>query len=382
VHPQAITFTSTPPAGAAPGDAYQVTATGGGSGNPVTFTIDPSTTSVCVISGATVAFDQPGTCLIDANQAGNASYQAAQEAQQAVTVAAFLGGHGGQLGQAITFTSTPPTKAVPGDTYQVTATGGGSGNPVRFTIDSTTASVCTISGATVTFNQPGACTIDANEDGNAQYQPAPQIEQTATVTATNSGPLAQQIKFTSTPPTDAAPGDTYLVTATGGGSGNPVTFTIDSTTTSVCTISNATVTFDQAGTCTIDANEAGNASYQAARQAQQNATDQRIPQTITFEPTPPANAVTGDGDIYQFTVTGGGSGNPVLVSIDQSSTSVCSLKGNAVRFNQAGTCLIDASEAGNTKYLPAQVKEPVTVTASSSGPPGTAGTGVTTRKPA
>jgi hypothetical protein len=88
LHPQAITFTSSPPGSAAPGDTYQVTATGGGSGNPVTFTIDPATATACSIKGATVTFNNKtgGTCLIDANQAGNARYQAAPQAQQTWTV--------------------------------------------------------------------------------------------------------------------------------------------------------------------------------------------------------------------------------------------------------------------------------------------------------
>ena len=45
-------------------------------------------------------------------------------------------------------------------------------------------------------------------------------------------------------------------------SGLIVTFT--STTTSVCTVSGTTATFLTSGTCTIDANQSGNASYSAA----------------------------------------------------------------------------------------------------------------------
>jgi hypothetical protein len=44
---------------------------------------------------------------------------------------------------------------------------------VTFTIDSSSGSVCAISASTVTFNQPGRCVIDANQAGNAKYQPAP-----------------------------------------------------------------------------------------------------------------------------------------------------------------------------------------------------------------
>ena len=61
-----------------------MTASGGASGNPVTFSIDPSTNGICSISGATVTFVAVGTCVIDANQAGNANYEAATQVQQSV----------------------------------------------------------------------------------------------------------------------------------------------------------------------------------------------------------------------------------------------------------------------------------------------------------
>jgi len=84
--PQAIMFTSTPPSPGVVGGSYTVTASGGGSGNPVTFSIDPRSGSACSISGSAVTFTGPGSCVIDANQAGNANYQAAPAAQQTVTV--------------------------------------------------------------------------------------------------------------------------------------------------------------------------------------------------------------------------------------------------------------------------------------------------------
>ena len=79
----------------------------------------------------------------------------------------FIGGQshpsgivlGGPGAQAIKFTSTAPTDAtVGGASYTVTATGGATGNPVSFAIDSASSAVCAISGATVTFTAPGTCT--------------------------------------------------------------------------------------------------------------------------------------------------------------------------------------------------------------------------------
>ncbi|ARU04509.1 hypothetical protein CCO03_07310 [Comamonas serinivorans] len=85
--PQTITFTSTAPA-ATVGSTYAVTATGGGSGNPVVFSIDPASDAVCTVNGSTVSFIGVGDCTIQANQAGNATFEAAPQVQQVVTVSA------------------------------------------------------------------------------------------------------------------------------------------------------------------------------------------------------------------------------------------------------------------------------------------------------
>ena len=86
--PQSITFTSQPPAQPQVGGGYTVAATAD-SGLPIAFSIDPSSgTGVCSIAGAVVSFTAPGTCVIDANQAGNGNYLASAVSQQTVTVMA------------------------------------------------------------------------------------------------------------------------------------------------------------------------------------------------------------------------------------------------------------------------------------------------------
>ena len=101
----------------------------------------------------------------------------------------------GLIAQAVTFTSTAPTGAtVGGPTYTVTATGGASGNPVTFIVDSLSHSVCTMAGDVVSFTGPGTCTIDANQDGNADYQAAPQAQQSFAVTS--AGPHPTITRFT------------------------------------------------------------------------------------------------------------------------------------------------------------------------------------------
>ena len=388
--PQKITFTSELSAVPVPGGTYTVTASGGESGNPVTFGIDPPSAPVCSISGSTVTFTQAGSCVIDANQAGNDKYQAAPEAQELVTVnrGSPPGGNssggtnstggsstgnssGGSLtGQTITFTSATQGPYFPGDTYQVAATGGGSGNQVKFSIDPASTSVCSAAGSTVTFNQPGSCVIDANQAGSAQYQAATQVQQTVRVNST----IPQTITFTSTPQGPYFPADTYQVAATGGGSGNQVKFSIDPASTSVCSAAGSTVTFNQPGSCVIDANQAGDAHYQAATQAKQTVTVVNpLPQTITLTPGPAK--LYSPGETYQVKVTGGESGNPVKLSIDDSSSTwACSISDPTVTSGDQttvtigdtstvnpqltiGKCVIDANQARGGNYQAAPQRQ-------------------------
>ena len=82
--------------------------------------------------------------------------------------------------------------------------------------------------------------------------------------------LAQTISFAALPDKQVGDAD-FTVSATGGASGNPVTFS--STTTSVCTTggtNGATVSLVAAGGCTIQADQAGNGTYLAAPSVSQS----------------------------------------------------------------------------------------------------------------
>ncbi|HEX3392020.1 MAG TPA: hypothetical protein VHS55_05620 [Solirubrobacteraceae bacterium] len=251
---QTITFTSTPPANGKVETTYAVTATGGGSGNPVTFTIDATTSSVCSISGSTLIFTTLGTCKVDANQAGNANYNAAPQAQQSITVNT-------KGDQIITFGALAERR-LDQSPFTVSATGGGSGNAVTFS--SATSAVCTVSGTSVTLVKTGTCTINANQAGNGNWNAAPQVPQSFTVNKGN-----QMITFGALANKTFDEGS-VTVTATAS-SGLAATFT--SETTGVCTAggtNGATITFVAVGTCTINANQVGNTNWNAAPQVQQS----------------------------------------------------------------------------------------------------------------
>ena len=224
------------------------------------FTVDPPADPACTVSGTTVTYArsaprhrrQPGS---------NGHYAAAPQVQHTITVRG--------LSQSITLSA--PASGYVRDSGHVSATGGGSGNPVVLT----GGGVCTVSGTTVTYTAQGSCVIDANQAGNGRYSDAPQVRRTITVRK-----KPQSISFFAPP--SGALWSSALLSATGGASGNPVVLT--SATPGICHVSGDTVTYTETGTCVIDANQAGNDTYADAPGAalDQGHPDTPVPRNFLF----------------------------------------------------------------------------------------------------
>ncbi|HEX3931853.1 MAG TPA: sigma-70 family RNA polymerase sigma factor [Nocardioides sp.] len=334
-----ITFTTTPPADPVVGTTpYPVAATSS-TGETVTFRVDGDGTA-CALSGDdTVVIHHVGTCVVTAHTHGDADYLPATSTQQ-FTV--------GQGTATITFT-TPPANAVVGGTpYALVATSD-SGETVFLSADATktTNSACEIThpdngAATVLFHHAGTCAVTAHTNGDADYLPATSTQQLAV------GQGSQAITFTSTPPASPSFKDTYVLSATGGRSGNPVTFT--STTTGVCALSGSTVTFLHAGSCVVNADQSGSDDYVAAPQAAQTIAVPKAAQQVSFTSTPPSPALVG-GKGYAVSATGGASGNPVTFS--SGSSKVCTVAGSTVTFVSPGACVVNADQSGSNDYAAA-----------------------------
>lgn len=154
------------------GATFDVSADGGGSGQPVVFA--SVTPGVCqLLGGGTMIIISAGPCSITADQAGDANYNAAPQVQLDVTVA--------RAPQAIgDFTASPAAPVfVPGGTFTVSAIGGGSGQPLVF--GSLTPATCSVAGTTATMLAAGLCTVSANQAGDGNYEPAPQATLDVTI---------------------------------------------------------------------------------------------------------------------------------------------------------------------------------------------------------
>ena len=348
---QTVAFTSSPPVSASVGGfpMYEVHAT---ASSELPVELRSETPSVCEVwalteTGAIIRLSAAGTCIIAAFQEGNESFAAAPEVRQSFAVSGD--------GQIIQWISEPPTSAtLKGPVYEVEATAT-SGLPVSFS--SATPSVCsvgsTIEGyrATVTYSAAGTCTVDANQAGNAEIGPAPELQQSFTVSK-----RSQRIEFISSAPQSATLDGAGYVLSVAASSGLPVS--LSSATPSICTLTGTTASFIAVGTCTIDANQAGDGEFDTALEAQQSFAVGRRLQNIEFTSSAPASATFG-GAAYTVSAT---ASSGLAVSLSSGTPSVCSVTGSMVTFVGTGVCTINADQAGDTEYATAiQAQQSFTV---------------------
>jgi Bacterial Ig-like domain (group 3)/Glycine rich protein len=163
---QSVSFTSNPPSPADYGGSYAPAASAT-SGLPVSFSIDStSTPGACALDASTgvVSFTGTGTCVIDADQAGNSGYAPAQAQQSFAIVSAT--------------TTTTVAVSATALTATVTAVPPGGGTPsgtVTFAVQGNTVGTAPLSAqgtATLAYASSGAETVSAAYAGDADYLPS------------------------------------------------------------------------------------------------------------------------------------------------------------------------------------------------------------------
>lgn len=344
---QTVSFTSTAPVDATVGGTYTPTATGGPSSYDITFEITgnpmPPTfmTYPCTYDAATgqVTFDHVGTCRLRATKGGDERYWTASRTQN-ITIGAGT----------LEFISTKPEPGRVGGTYTPAV----SAPDAWFRIDAGEGTACSYDDSTgeVSFLAPGECEVVA-DISNDDYAPNT-VRETITVAK-----LAQAITFVSLPPVAAPLRSTYEPEATGGGSGNPVTFSIDPASAGVCSLDAGEVRLDHAGSCVIRADQEGDASYEAAPTVTQTVVVRKDPGSVTV--TSPATGVVGQR--YDVTATTVPAGGDVEVAVD--SPAVCHTDEGDVVLDHAGTCELTVTWPGDADHEAAEAEQSIVVSAAS-----------------
>ena len=161
---QTIDFSFGPPDPAVVGDTYDPEATATSS-LPLTFSVDGSSDAgACSFSDPTLSFTGPGTCVLDADQAGDADWSAAPQAQQTIQVRPTSGGtitrnpaavSAGATHRTIVFTFTAPAGGMAGGQILLTVPAGwsapsGVSSAAGFSTSSTGS--LTVNGRTITVD--------------------------------------------------------------------------------------------------------------------------------------------------------------------------------------------------------------------------------------
>jgi hypothetical protein len=218
---------------------FTVTAT---SDSGLTVSSASTTSAICTVSGTTVILLSPGTCTIQATQAGNSTYSAAAPVSESFQVT--------QGTQTISFPKL--LNANLGETYPALTAVASSGLPLGY--DSTTPPVCMVSGPTVTLVSTGVCTIRATQGGNSSW--------TAATPVTRSFTTGSGTSITFTPVSNQTLGSLVPALSASASSGLPVAFT--STTPAICLVAGTSTTLLSSGTCTVQATQPGDATHVAA----------------------------------------------------------------------------------------------------------------------
>ncbi|MEQ1517087.1 MAG: putative Ig domain-containing protein [Usitatibacteraceae bacterium] len=225
----------------------------------IAVTYASSTTPVCTVTTAGVlTMLTVGTCTITASQIGDANFLPAADVPRSFEITQSTQSIGSGVGRLPW--GTPSNRSfVANATFALSPLAvATSGLPVSYA--SLTTAVCTISGTTITMVSAGTCTIEASQDGNANYVAAADQQRSFSINKAN-----QTITFPAQNAQPYSDGGTFSVTAaSGGASGNPVTYT--SLSTGVCTINGTLVNIVSIGVCTIAANQLGDSNYNAATQ--------------------------------------------------------------------------------------------------------------------
>lgn len=354
---QTITFTTSPPASAVYNTSFTVAATGGASGNPVTFSASGSCSGSGTSSATYTMTSGTGTCSVTVNQAGNSNYSAAPQVTKSVKA---------KLATQ-TITATPPAEAIEGGSFTVSASAS-SGLPLTFA----SSGDCTNSGATYTMGSTGGtCAGTIIQSGNNDYAPAPSFTWITTVITSLVKPT---VSLTGAP-TTAVGGSSFTVTATYPNTQGvpPVVPTITGTgacSAGAVTGSNpyyATITMTAGtGTCTTTAAWAANFYYAAASVKEKTKAALTTP-TVTF-----TGAPTTAADNTQFTVTatsnetGAYASIPTITASGSCSAGAVSNSGPGsyqatITINRSsGMCKMTAAWAETIEYDGATLKQTTT----------------------
>jgi hypothetical protein len=314
-----------------------VSASGGSGTGAVTYS---TLSSVCSVDSSTgsVTVIAAGSCVVTAEKAADANYEASS-ANTTITISKA------SQGNVLAVRSAQVTTYSESLTLQVTLQGGLGTGAVSYS--SSTTGVCTVNATTgeVSVLTAGVCSITATKAGDSTYLPASDIGSIVLNRAT-------QATFTAAKSADTTYGSQTVVTISASGGSGTGAVTFQSLTPAVCSVNASTgvLTVVTAGSCSIRATKAQDTSYDAATSTVAVTIDKAAQVNISVSATY-SNTTFGESVVNTVSLTGGsGSGS---ISFSSTTPSVCTVNSSngVIAVVTAGTCTVTATKAADTNYL-------------------------------
>ena len=281
---------------------------------------------VCSFSGGTVTMTSVGTCTVTADQAGNASFNAAPQVTQVFTV--------GKAAGTISISNVPVT-ATFGGSFTPTYTSNSDGTKSTASL---TSAVCTVTSGVVNYVGSGTCTLQASVAAGTNWTAATGTSQSFTV-----GKAAGTISISNVPVT-ATFGGSFTPTYTSNSDGTKSTASL---TSAVCTVTSGVVNYVGSGTCTLQASVAAGTNWTAATGTSQSFTVGKAAGTISISNVPVTATFGGS---FTPTYTSNSDGTKSTASL---TSAVCTVTSGVVNYVGSGTCTLQASVAAGTNWTAA-----------------------------
>jgi gliding motility-associated-like protein len=246
---------------------------------PVTYTSDNP--SVASINGDHIVINGAGSALITASQPGNDNYEPADNVAHTLVV--------NKASQTITF--APLADAVYGDDPVTPVVSSDSG--LEITLESSDASVATISDGMIVITGAGTAQITASQAGDQNYEPAENVTVTLNVNKAD-----QTLTFTI--PASVTYGAAAINAGASSSSGLAITWSSDNS--SVAEVIDGQLYIRGAGEALITAGQAGDSNYNPATDVSSALTVSKASLTFTADDLS-KNYMSANPELT-FTVTG------------------------------------------------------------------------------
>ncbi|MEL4356546.1 MULTISPECIES: CAP domain-containing protein [unclassified Luteococcus] len=242
---------------------------------------------------------------------------------------------------------TPAGDGLTGKTATMMATST-SGLPVTYS--SSTPTVCTVSGATVSYLAEGSCTITAKQAGDATWAAT---SESRTILVGQAGKASNVITWAQPAAVDSGTSGTLGATASSG-----LAVSYASGTPSVCTVSGTTVKYLSGGTCTVTASQSGSATVNAAAPVTRswavsglkaNAITWNVPTSVTVGQSVPLNPTSTSGS------------GAFSYSASMNAVGVCKFGAGTMVFGAKGTCTVTVKQAATATHEAATLSKTFTV---------------------